>query len=487
MIAQLPLLIFIFPFSATLIVPFFKNNRLMAQTVSVISLALSLAASIAGFVHVSQGNAIDYFMGGWAPPFGIQWRLDSLNALFCILVTGISCIVTLATGATVDREIKHSRIPYYMVVLLQISGLLGMLLTYDLFNMFVFLEVASLTAYALIASGDQVRGNVASFRYVLIGTVGASFYLLGVGYLYAATGTLNMGDMAVILAEVGMNRTVFLGLFLIVIGLAIKMGLFPFHGWLPDAYTHASNSASALIAPLMTKVSIYAFIRIFLVVFTALPVAARYIANSICVLGAIAIVAGSIMAFIQPRLKRMLAYSSISHIGLIMLGFGLNQPEAMMGSILHILNHAIMKAGLFLIAAAAFHRHGIKDVLALSAIRGRMPFSLAALAICALSMIGIPPLAGFFSKWYILVGALRAGQPFYVGVILLSSLLTGLYFFRVLEQAFFQGDHGNQKVEEGPAMTVLASCALASSLFVLGYFGPTVVNWGIRVMPFSGS
>ncbi|MCB9800440.1 MAG: monovalent cation/H+ antiporter subunit D family protein [Candidatus Omnitrophica bacterium] len=477
---HLPVFIFIAPFLSAFIVPFLRKSRSATQLLTATALAFSSFCSLKALCVVSHSGPIEYALGGWAPPYGIEWRLDCLNALMCFLISTIALVVILATGPSVKKEIPRSYTTYYVLVLLHLTGLLGMALTHDLFNLFVFLEVASLTGYALIASGDSRRGNVASFKYLLIGTIGASFYLLGIGYLYAATGTLNMGDMGIRIHAVIQSRSVFLGVVFVLLGLLIKMGLFPFHGWLPDAYTYASNSATALIAPLMTKVSIYVFIRIFGGIFDRTVLSHFHILPVLLAFSAIAIIGGSVMAFLQSDLKRMLAYSSISHIGLIMLALSLNDPAAWMGAILHILNHAVMKAVLFLAVAGAAHTHGVTHLQDLRTIRGRMPFTLTAVCIASLSMIGIPPLAGFFSKWYILTGAFQSGKPLFVIIVLLSGLLTALYFFKMLEQIFFQKDSGERKLAEAPLALVAWPFTLSIGLLLLGFYAPAIYAWGMQ-------
>ncbi len=472
---QLPLLLFLIPFSASLLLTLARLfGRRYYRPLAASAMGISALLSIWGVVRISRSSPLNYRLSGWAPPIGIEWSLDLLSALMAALVCVIAFVVIFATGKPVDREIGESSLPFYMLSLLLIAGLLGIILTRDLFNLYVFLEVASLSGYALVASGPE-RSRYAALRYLLIGSIAASFYLLGVGYIYAATGTLNMADVAERIRPLLGSRTTLMGLILIFAGLAIKMGLFPFHAWLPDAYSYASNPAAALIAPLMTKVAIYALVRILFWLFGAELVSTTIPVTLILVwLGATAIVVGSIAAFMQSDFRRMLAYSSVSHIGLMVLGIGLNHNLALTGALLHVINHAFMKACLFLVATAAAYQHGVRDVFDFGRLRHRMPWTMAAFAVAALSMVGVPPLCGFFSKWYILLGAIRAGKPLFALLIVASSLLTALYFFKVIEQAFLTKRGEERRVAEGPLPLVAATGFLALCIVLLGLFAPRI-------------
>jgi multicomponent Na+:H+ antiporter subunit D len=362
-------------------------------------------------------------------------------------------------------------------------GFNGIVLTGDLFNLFVYLEISSLSAYSLLAIGSK-PAPFAAFRYLIMGTVGGSFYLLGLAFLYTVTGTLNMADMQAMLPQFAAQPAVVTGLILIVVGMGIKSALFPLHGWLPDVYSFASSTSTALIAPIGTKVAAYVLIRILLFVFGA------DLINSVIplslIIGCLAcagILYGSFMAIRQTELKRMLAYSSVSQIGYILLGVSLANPLGFIGAVLHILNHAMMKACLFLVSGNLFYREGSTSLARFDkSYSKKYPWTMLAFTLAALSMIGLPPFAGFFSKWYLASGAVENGRWTFLVVILASSLLNAVYFFRILEKVYLKDPHStidvtaNAERNEVPASMLVPTILLALGLLVIGLSSALIVS-----------
>jgi multicomponent Na+:H+ antiporter subunit D len=374
--------------------------------------------------------------------------------------------------------------------MLMMLGFNGMVLTGDLFNLYVFLEISSLSSYALIAIGEK-RAPYASFRYLIIGTVGGSLYLLGVGFLYTVTGTLNIIDMHAMLPQVIGHSSVIAALVLMVIGIGVKAALFPLHGWLPDSYTFAASSSSALIAPIGTKVAAYILLRITLYLFGVelidhqLPVT-----TIIGVFAGIGILYGSIMAIAQSELKKMLAYSSVSQIGYIIMGISLANPFGFIGAVLHILNHALMKALLFLVSGSLRLKEGHSLITKFdNSYRKKYPWTMAAFTTAAISMVGLPPLAGFFSKWYLALGTIENSNWMLLAVILISSLLNAVYFFRILEKVYLN-DPDSESSEEtvierdevGFSM-MFPMAVMAIGLLVVGIFNVYIVNVIFTMFP----
>ena len=477
---HLPVLIPVTLLFSAFLIPlagFFKRD--LAFAIALIGAFLSFVFSASGLWVVTSRGDLRYHLGGWAPPIGIEYALDALSAFMATVVTLVGTLVLLYSRRSILKEVPDRFVPMYALAMLLLAGLCGIIVTADLFNLFVFLEIASLSAYALMAVGDE-RGPVASFRYLILGSIAGSFYVLGVGFLYFSTGSLNMADVAQRLPDLYDSRAVVAAAALIFIALGLKMALFPLHLWLPDVYTYAPSAVTGLIAPLMTKVAAYAVIRMFLTVFQPhylrdmLPVT-----SVIAWLGAAGILYGSIMAIAQSDFRRMLAYSSVSQIGYIGLGIGLANPLGLIGALLHILNHAFMKACLFLVAGSIRFRTGRWKVSSFAGLGREMPWTMAAFTVSALSMVGIPPAAGFFSKWYLLLGSIDSGNRIFVATILLSSLLTAVYFFRMLEQVYAvhpKEESVSKNASDPPVSMLLPTVILGAGVLVLGLLNSVIVS-----------
>ncbi len=483
------------PFFGALVAVLFPARRTnLPWIAAVVSCGLAFFASVAGLIYAVTEGTVHYHLGGWEPPMGIELVMDPLSAFFCAVIAGVASFVFIHGKTVVERETPEKVIPFYSTALLLIGGLLGIILTGDLFNLYVFLEISSLAGYALVAIGDK-RAPVSAFRYLILGTIGASFYLLGVAFLFMETGSLNMRDVAEIIPIAGDSPATVAGLILIVFGIGLKMALFPMHGWLSDAYTHATSTSTAIIAPIGTKVAAYVLLRTCFYMFDP-----EYVRNEIPLttiigfLGAAGIIWGSVLAIAQRDLKRMLAYSSISQVGYIALGVGLASPYGMIGAVLHTLNHAVMKACLFLVNTNILERFRHTHIPRFDrTYRIRMPWTMAAFTVSAISMIGLPPTAGFFSKWYLVLGSWERSNYLFLAVIVISSLLNIVYFFRVLEKVYLRtdgepyDDRNEQedlalKREEARGSMLFPVLFLAVGLLVIGLANAFIVTTFIRPM-----
>jgi multicomponent Na+:H+ antiporter subunit D len=398
--SQLPAAILLIPLFAAIAMPMLSAWR--PGWCRPITLGAAAAMSVAAIVNLAlviQYGEIRYDFGGWAAPLGIEWVADALASLVMVAVSLIVS-VCLVSGGTVRLQAPPGLVILHNVlILLLLSGLTGVVFAADLFNVFVFLEVTTLTTCALIAMAGG-KALVFAFRYLILASIGATFYLLGVSFVYAVTGTLNMADLAQRLQPLAGSNAVIIGVVFMFLGLAIKMALMPFHGWLPDAYTVAPDAVSPLLSALVTKISLFAWIRImYWVLGAGQESELADVMRVSWVLGAVAAVVGAFLALIQHDVKRMFAYGGVSHIGLIMLGAGLGNQTGLAGSLFYLINDAVMQATLFVLAGVAVTQYEIRTVEQLGTLRSRAPWLAAALIVVALSMVGIPPTGGFFGKW----------------------------------------------------------------------------------------
>ena len=462
----------------------------LSHPIAVLGGGIAAGFSLFGFIDVINDGSIRYFFGGWEPPVGIEFVYDGLSAFFVLVINAVAFFVLIHSHHISKREFPGKEMPYYSLAMLMMLGFNGMIMTGDLFNLYVFLEIASLAGYALIAIGER-PAPYAAFRYLIIGTAGGTLYLLGVGFMYTVTGTLNIIDMAAMLPMLYESNAVFAALILMIVGIGVKAALFPMHGWLPDSYTYASSSSTALIAPIGTKVAAYILFRIVLWLFgIEITDAVAPISYFVGVLACLGILYGSIMAIAQSEMKRMLAYSSISQIGYIIMGLSLANPWGFAGALLHVLNHAIMKACLFMISGQLRLKEGHSDISRFDdGYRKKYPWTMAYFTIAAISMIGLPPLAGFFSKWYLALGTIDNSNWLFLAVILISSLLNAVYFFRVLEKVYMMDPSKGQKEpteakrDEASASMLWPTGILALSLIVIGFANAVIVGVLLDIFP----
>ncbi len=470
MIAKhLPALQVVVPLFAALFCALLRSGTRAWVLANVASWAAFLIAA-ALLVRVLDEGVISYHLGSWEPPWGIEYRLDALNAFVLLLVAAMGTLVMAYARRSVAAELPAARHAwFYTMYLLCLTGLLGIAITGDIFNVFVFLEVSSLASYVLIAQGRDRRALVAAYQYLVMGTIGATFYVIGIGLLYLMTGTLNMADMAHRLVAVKDTRPVLAGMAFLTVGICLKLALFPLHVWLPNAYAHAPSVATAFLAATATKVAIYLLLRIFFSIFGAgiafaeLPLGEIFIALSIA-----AMFIASIVACFQDDVKRMLAYSSVGQIGYITLGIGMASKTGLTGAVVHMFNHALMKGALFLLVGAVVMRIGSGRIADLAGLGRRMPWTTAGIVIAGLSLIGGPATVGFVSKWYLVLAAIEKGWWWLAALIVASSLIAIVYVGRLIEIAWFRPPPAGASIGEPPLSMLVPAWILVGSCV---YFG----------------
>ena len=434
---HLPVLVVLIPLLTAPVCSVFRNTaipRVLAQVAAWASFGVSALL----LNRVMTEGTVRYQMGGWEPPWGIEYRIDLLGGLVLTIVTAIAALVLTFAPRSVAVEIpERRRSVFYAVFLLCFTGLAGMTITGDAFNLFVFLEISSLSSYALISLGRDRRALSAAFQYLIMGSIGATFILIGIGFIYMMTGTLNMDDMAQRIPAVSQTGTIRVGFAFVTVGFGLKVALFPLHLWLPNAYAYAPSTVSAFLAATATKVAIYSLLRFLLSIFgIGFALGALPYDLILVTLGCAGIFSASLVAIFQKNVKRMLAYSSVAQIGYIVLGIGLANHTGVSAAITHIFNHALMKGALFLALAAVMYRVGATRIESFRGLGRRMPLTMAAITVAGLSLVGVPGTAGFISKWYLVTATLETGLWPFAILVLLGSFMALLYIGRILEAAY---------------------------------------------------
>lgn len=399
----------------------------------------SLAVALFLFCFVYFDSPILYRVGGWSTSYGIELRVDLLSATMLLVVNFIGIMSAIYGIHPSRREISTEKVPkFYATFLLSLAGLLGILVSNDAFNVYVFLEISSITSYVLVAMGGYRGSLVSAFEYLVIGTVGATFYLLGIGFLYAATGTLNMGNMFSVLQVIPMDKTVYAGMFFVILGLVMKAALYPFHGWLVRAYATSPSFVSVFLSGTATKVMIYLVIRVIYgvfgeqVVFSVLP-----FGKIILALSALATVAASMFAVMSKDIKDVLAYSSVANIGCIMYAVGLNTYAGLAAALAYMVNHSMVKSALFMVSGGISYHFGRGDIGKCLSLSRVMPNITSAYVLLSLSLVGMPPTLGFVAKWHMLSSF--ASAKAWMGLVALSmgSVCSVLYTWKMVEYLYF--------------------------------------------------
>ncbi len=485
MTQSLPALVFMVPLTAAVAMPVvghWKRSACRPLTVAAtIAMAVLAAASL---FSVGTFGPVRYALGGWQAPLGIEWIADEVSATMAAIASVVGLLVLGFSGALGEASLSGRTVPYHSTVLLLLAGVVGVIYAGDLFNIFVFLEVVSLAAYALVAVPGG-RALLSAFRYLMIGALATTFYLLGVAYFYALTGTLNIADLAQRLPGLLESKAAVGGIAFILIGLAIKMALLPVHAWLPDAYADAPDSAAPLLAALVTKAAILVWARILLWgIIPANADAEQILYAIVSGLGIVASVGGALLAMRQTEIKRIFAYGGIAHIGLVMVGLGQASAKAAAGALYYLVNDAVMQAGLFIFAGVVAWRYRVRAVDDITGAGIRNPWVVAPLVIAAVGMVGIPPTGGFVGKWNILLGTMEAGNPFAAAALVLTTLLTLAYFAPVLERIFRSQRMSRMGEPRGElGWPVRLSMAVPAALVLgLGIFGDGLMSAFLRVV-----
>ncbi len=427
-----------------------------------------LVLSLVAIQRVQVVPTMVYAVGGWKLPIGIAMVLDGLTSFMLVTVNMVA--FAIAVYATEYMERFTSKAMFYTLFLLMLTGMNGVIVSGDLFNLFVFLEIAGVASYALVAFGTERHELEAAFKYAVMGTVGSLFILLGITFLYSVTSTLNMADMSLVLGDHRNSNLILMVSVLFLMGFGLKAALVPFHAWLPDAHPSAPAPISAMLSGVLIKtLGVYALCRIFYNVIGFTPA----LSSILMFLGTLSMVVGVLLAIGQRDLKRLLAYSSISQVGYIVLGIGLGTPLGILGGVFHLFNHSVFKSLLFLNSGAVEYATGTRDLQKMGGLGRKMPVTRATNFVASMSIAGIPPFSGFWSKLLIIIATVQAGHLGYAVWAVMVSVLTLALFVTVLKDTFLgEPRQAWQDVKEVPglmqaSMVALALICVASGMLLL--------------------
>jgi len=473
-----PVLLIAVPLGLAFVIPLFALLwKGAAKYIPPVALAFNLAVSLLLLPRVFE-SPIMVEIGGWRPPFCINLVAGPVGVLFSAIIALVGLLVSIYALNYIKEGATEK---YHTLYLLLLTGATGVVLTGDIFNLFVFFEILCISSYALVAYLGDRGGIEAAVKYLIQGAVGSSLLLIGIGLLYGQFGTLNMADIARQIGSVS-PISLFVPMILMIAGLGVEAAIFPLNAWLPDAHSSAPSSISAILSGIAIEVGLYAVARVVFTIFGA-----SSIFPFLAFLGILTLLVGELCAFSQDNIKRMLAYSSIGQIGLILFALAMATSLGVAGGLFQLVSHTLAKALLFLAAGYMIYRTGSSQISALEGTGKKMPLTCLAFTIGAFSLVGLPPFIGFPSKFLVVRAALATGETVFavlIGLALLGTVIEAAYFFRVIQVLYFRRGEGATQTEstvavEGVKSNLGGKEAPAAALFSMFVLVALIVIVGI--------
>ncbi|MCR9257202.1 MAG: Na+/H+ antiporter subunit D [Alphaproteobacteria bacterium] len=447
-------------------------------TISIVVLGAQFISAAVLFDHVWSHGVVAMSMGGWPAPFGIALAADPFGAFLTVVGSLVAlAVVAHSLGAT---DAEHRRAGFFPLILALMAGVAGAFLTSDIFNLYVWFEVTLISSFGLIVLGgrrEQIDGAV---KYAFLNLIATTLLLIAIGLLYGLTGTLNMADLSGAVAALPQDSTLETVGLLFLVSLGMKAALFPLYFWLPAAYHTPLPTVSAIFAALLTKVGVYALIRVFMVVF---PDSAHLAREAMIWVAVATMVLGALGALAESDIRRFVSFTVVSGVGVMVGGLAIGTEAAFLGTIFYIVHSIIVSAALFIAAgmiASAGNATRIED---LAGLYKRAPYLSVAFLIVGLSLAGVPPLAGFWPKVYLVQAGLEAGSTILVVGILLSGFLTLLAVGRAFALIFWRAAPEDAPTPPAPEFGNLVKGslgALAALTFLIGLYSAPVVKASTR-------
>ncbi|KPL19804.1 MAG: hypothetical protein AMJ92_01135 [candidate division Zixibacteria bacterium SM23_81] len=465
-----PVLLIAVPLGLAFALPLFGLiSKRIVKYIPVVAFIFNFALALRLIPDVLK-QAIVVEIGGFPPPFGINLVAGPVGVLFSALIALAGLLVAVYALAYITEGPKEK---YHMLYLLLLAGATGVVLTGDIFNLFVFFEILCISSYALVAYIGDRAGIESAIKYLIQGAVGSSFLLIGIGLLYGLFGTLNMADLAQQI-ESASSISVFVPMVLIITGLGVEAAIFPLNAWLPDAHSSAPSSISAILSGIAIEVGLYAVVRVLFTIFGATNMFMFF-----AFLGVLTLLIGEMCAFAQNNIKRMLAYSSIGQMGLIVFAMAIATSYALTGGLFQLVSHTLGKGLLFLTAGYMIYRSGSMEISAFEGMGKRMPLTSLAFTIGAFSLVGLPPFVGFPSKFLIVRAALAKEEILFtvlIGLVLLGTVIEGAYFFRVVQVLYFKKANGNSERKDAPVAGLIPMVVFVAFILVMGIYPQLVIE-----------
>jgi len=459
-----PVLLIVIPLGLAFAIPLFALFwKGAAKYTPPVALGFNLVVSLL-LLPKALENPVVVSIGGWQPPFAINLVAGPVGVLFSVIIALVGFLVSIYALDYI-KEVATEK--YHMLYLLLLTGATGVVLTGDIFNLFVFFEILCISSYALVAYLRDKAGIESAVKYLIQGAVGSSLLLIGIGLLYGQFGTLNMADIAEKIASAS-PISLFVPMVLIITGLGVEAAIFPLNAWLPDAHSSAPSSISAILSGIAIEVGLYAVARVIFTIFGA-----SGILPFLALLGILTLLVGEMCAFSQNNIKRMLAYSSIGQIGLILFALAIATSYGVTGGLFQLISHTLGKALLFLAAGYMIYQTGSMEISALEGMGKKMPLTCLAFTIGVFSLVGLPPFIGFPSKFLIVRAALATKETIFIvliGLALLGTVIEGAYFFRVVQVLYFKGEKPNPGRKEAPIIALVPMLILTTLIIVIGIY-----------------
>ena len=472
-IKSFPLIGILILYLIAFIMPLIKKNSLV-KILSIISFSTCLILFITCLRYVNYNGSYFYKIGHFNAPYGIEFKIGIIECVIAVLFAFISLMVSWYSCYSIEHDIEERKVPlYYLLINILVGSLLGIVFSNDMFNVYVFIEIGNLASCGIVVVKGKKENIKAGLKYLIMSCLGSGLVLMGIAYLYSMTGHLNMTYIHESLIKNYMNypQAIIITLGLFTVGLGVKSALFPLHTWLPDAHSNAPTSSSAILSSLVLKAYIIFLLKILYRVMGKEIIFNTPIINILLILGSSGMIMGSILAIFQKDLKRIIAYSSVAQIGYIYFAIGLGTELGIIISIYHIIGHAVTKSALFLCSGSIIEKTGQKEITNLKGVGKEMPYTLALFFISSLSLVGIPLLPGFVSKWYLAIDSIGVNKLLLIIIILASSLLNAVYYLPISINGFFDEENSGDKIYKSKEKTIKELMPIAILVIAMFYVG----------------